>query len=387
MLDLLRCLVPIKPLGLYLVGGAVVNSRMEPDLVVSQFDVADDVFPRMLTRRVLGTVDSLVLQGTVKRLSPGVIITYPGAADGALHTQLVGHGGEFRRKVLAAAIAMEDDLTVSEWNSPRGHPEGISHQFGAHVLSHRVTDHLFREAVQHRRQVQPPLPGTDIRDVADQFDSGSIGGEVAADQVGQVVGVTGDRGDRPPRPRLTRHQAQLTHDHTDCLRVHDRAPTTQLGADAAVPIRAVGIVEARPDLYRERLTAPRGGRWCPITPRVIARPGHLRPPAHGHHGMMAFFRSDERVFRCHRCFFAKKATDFPRNWFSSSSSRTRRSNSFNRARSLTVNSGSVTACVARYALTQFHTLCAVTPQSRATSDTGRDFSTTSRAAASRNSGV
>ena len=40
--------------------------------------------------------------------------------------------------------------------------------------------------------------------------------------------------------------------------------------------------------------------------------------AHGHHGMTAFFGGDERVFQCHRCFFAKKATDFPKNRFSSS---------------------------------------------------------------------
>jgi acyl-CoA synthetase (AMP-forming)/AMP-acid ligase II len=62
------------------------------------------------------------------------------------------------------------------------------------------------------------------------------------------------------------------------------------------------------------------------------------------------------------------------------------SNSRNRFRSSDVDSADSDR-VDRYAFTQFRTVCPVTPQSRATSATARDFSTTSRAAASRNSGV
>src|ERR1700736_935310 len=127
MLDLLHCLVPVKPLRFYLVGSAVVNSRVESDLVVSQFDVTDDVFPRVLSRRVLGTVDSLVLQGTVKRLGPGVVVANTGTHHGALHTQLLANGREFRRKILAATVAMEDSRAGPERNGARGHTEGIGH--------------------------------------------------------------------------------------------------------------------------------------------------------------------------------------------------------------------------------------------------------------------
>ena len=64
---------------------------------------------------------------------------------------------------------MEDGRAGPERNGARGHTEGIGHQLGAHVLSHRVTDHLLREAVEHGRQVQPSFPGANIGDIADQL--------------------------------------------------------------------------------------------------------------------------------------------------------------------------------------------------------------------------
>src|SRR5690606_32090771 len=121
-----------------------------------------------------------------------------------------------------------------------------------------------------------------------------------------------------------------------------RSPARQLGMNPPVTVGAVGVVETESDLRGQYFTPTRGGRRLTAAPCVEARSGHFRPTAHGYHGMIAFFGGDERVFQCHRCFFAKKATDFPRKRFSSSSSRTLRSNSFSRARSDISNPGSLT---------------------------------------------
>src|SRR6478609_6778560 len=163
-------------------------------------------------------------------------------------------------------------------------------------------------------------------------------------------------------------------------------PPGQLRVDPAVPAGAVRVLEREPHPGVQQLAPHVGRRRRPVPPLVVPGAGHPGPTAHLDHRVIAFFASDERVLRVHRCFFAKKATDFPRNSFSIFSSRFSRSNSRNRARSETDSSGSSPACASRYAFTQFPKVCSTTPKLRATSATVREFSMTSRTAASLNSG-
>src|SRR6476661_9787215 len=283
-------------------------------------------------------------------------------------------------------IRVEYGITGDERDIPRGHRQGVGDQLDPHMVGHRIPDDLFGEAVQHGRQVQPALPGTDIGDVADELSAGRRGGEVPAYQVGQPQVTAPDRGRGPVRPRLARHQAQLPHRPAHRLVVVVVSPPAQLSVDPAVAAGSVRVLEREPDVRVQDPPAQLRRRWRPVPPLVVPGPRHAGPRAHLDHGVVAFFASNERVLRVHRCFFAKKATDFPRNSFSIFSSRISRSSCCKRARSETVSSGSSPACVSRYAFTQLPRVCSTTPRLRATSAIVRELSMTSRTAASLNSG-
>jgi hypothetical protein len=55
----------------------------------------------------------------------------------------------------------------------------------AHVRLHRPADDPAAEQVLHRREVQPPLTGADLLDVRAPDAVGSLGAEVAADEIAE----------------------------------------------------------------------------------------------------------------------------------------------------------------------------------------------------------
>src|SRR4029450_1048599 len=118
----------------------------------------------------------------------------------------------------------------------------------------------------------------------------------------------------------------------------------------------------------------------------------LQPLAHLLHGLgvlrvAATARVDKLVLVGYRASRAKYAAAFFRNSFSMRSSRSSRSASRSRARSLTFSGGSSSACSTRYRLTQLPKVPPLIPSSRATSAIGREASITSRTASSLNSGL
>jgi hypothetical protein len=64
-----------------------------------------------------------------------------------------------------------------------GQLDRVADQFGAHVLGHRVAEHLPVEQIERGGQVQPALLGGQIGDVTDQPLTRRLRGEVAPDQV------------------------------------------------------------------------------------------------------------------------------------------------------------------------------------------------------------
>jgi hypothetical protein len=86
--------------------------------------------------------------------------------------------------VLAAAVGVVDQ-GVGRSAPRQGHLQGPQRQLGAQVIGHRPAHHAAREAVQHRRQVEPALPGADVGDIADPELVWMRRGEVPLHQVRQ----------------------------------------------------------------------------------------------------------------------------------------------------------------------------------------------------------
>src|SRR3954468_3908810 len=339
----------------------------------------------MLSGRIHGAVDPLDFDGGVERLGQGVVETAAGASNRAADCQLSGDGRERLGCVLSAPVGMEDHA-VGEGIVAGGHRQGVNDQFGAQMVGHRVADAGLGVAVDHGGQIQPPGPGPEVGDVADQLDPRRVGGEVAADQVGDGL-PAGDRGGRPPGPRLAGLQAQLAHQLADQLGAAGHAGAGQRGMDAPVAVGAIGVVEDRLDQRGKIGAAAGGGRGRSVAPLVEPRRRHSGPRAHVAHGVVVLLRVDELVACAHRYSWAKKAAAFPRNSAFMRSSRFSRSSSRSRARSETVSGGSSSACSVRYLCTQLPRVPSCTWISRATSAIGRDVSITIFTASPLNSGV
>jgi len=220
----------------------------------------------------------------------------------------------------------------------------------------------------------------------------SVGGEVAVDQVGDRPGaavVLGQAG--PPRPRLAWHQAMVTHDGADQLETGRDAAAAQLGMHTAVAVGLVGVGEDLHHQRRQLLPPARGRRHFSTFPVEEAGRGHGKPPTHVLHGVGVLHRInlagfDELILLGYRGSRAKYAAAFFRNSFSIFSSRTSRSASRSRARSLTSSAGSSSAWSRRKAATQFPRVPSLILSSRATWAIGREFRMTAFTASSLNSG-
>ena len=116
------------------------------------------------------------------------------------------------------------------------------------MVGHRPADDLPREAVDHRGEIEPPLPRADERDVGHPQLVRAARPEIALDEV--VGGAHAGNADRRAAA-LAAHQPRQTggpHKPLDALAADVDAVGSQLGVDSASAISAtaggVGALDA-----------------------------------------------------------------------------------------------------------------------------------------------
>jgi hypothetical protein len=75
--------------------------------IVPEFDVPHNVTARVLTGRILGAVNALVLQCREERLGHRIVVTDPGTADRVPEAVFLQRRRELAGSVIAAAIAVK----------------------------------------------------------------------------------------------------------------------------------------------------------------------------------------------------------------------------------------------------------------------------------------
>ena len=85
-------------------------------------------------------VDEFFLVRREEALRDGIVIADTGPAQRAADPVPPAEAGEIVRRVLRAAIGMEDDLAFRPALF-EGHRQGVGDQLGAHVVSDRPPDH------------------------------------------------------------------------------------------------------------------------------------------------------------------------------------------------------------------------------------------------------
>ena len=69
---------------------------------------------------------------------------------------------ELLGRVLASPVGVKDRHTLLDRAPAYRHVNGLAHQGGVHVVSHRIPHHLLGAAVQNRRQIDESGPRPDI---------------------------------------------------------------------------------------------------------------------------------------------------------------------------------------------------------------------------------
>src|SRR5260370_4153708 len=103
----------------------------------------------MLTGRIRGGVDTLVLKRGEKRLRHSVIVTYPGAADGLPEVMNLQRLGELTGRVVAAAVRMENS-TLGQRVIAGSHLDSLLDERSLVIIARRPADHSLRVAVDNR---------------------------------------------------------------------------------------------------------------------------------------------------------------------------------------------------------------------------------------------
>src|SRR5689334_15726771 len=134
-----------------LLRGPVLKSGVPTLRIVPEFDVPHNVTARMLTGRILGAVDTLVLKRGEERLGHRIIVADPGAADGLPEVMHLQRPGELTGRVVAAAVRMENG-TLSERVIAGSHLDGLLDERSLVIIARGPADHRLRVAVDNRRQ-------------------------------------------------------------------------------------------------------------------------------------------------------------------------------------------------------------------------------------------
>src|SRR5665647_3607235 len=87
--------------------GPVSQRRVEPALIVTQFDPSSNIFDGPVSCRIAGPVDTFLLESRIERLRPRIVITDTGPSDRSNDAGLPSVGLELSRGVLRTPIGME----------------------------------------------------------------------------------------------------------------------------------------------------------------------------------------------------------------------------------------------------------------------------------------
>lgn len=151
---------------------------MGPAPVAAGFDELDHGVPCIGPRGERFAVAHLILERREEGFGHGVSVAVAGTAAGQAHVVRLRPFRQEPAGVLRTAIGMED--RVSRHVAPGlGHGQGIDCDIGGHALGKRPAHHHPGVQVDHRREEEPSLAGSQVGDSAHELSGGDGAGEVS----------------------------------------------------------------------------------------------------------------------------------------------------------------------------------------------------------------
>src|ERR1022692_4755019 len=198
---------------------------METSPIVPEFYIPRNILLSLLSRRVRRAVNPLHFHCRVKRFRKRIIETRPRPADRLPDAEPLQYPGELRGRVVTSPVRMKNSIS-RKIKIPGGHLNRRGNQRRPVIIIHRPAGQLPRRAVDDRREVNPPLPRRDVRDITDHLRARGARGEVTVHQVR-------DRPDSPCTVVADRHGLGW-----QATRPSSRISRRTSSSPAATPLRA-----------------------------------------------------------------------------------------------------------------------------------------------------
>src|SRR5699024_5956289 len=144
----------------------VVEAGVAPATVVDDLDPTGDLAAGLGPSRPEAAVVELGLQRGPERLGHRVVEADSGASHGLQNPKLLAGLEQRLRGVLDSAVGVEDETVRHGPAQSVGYAQRPVHQARVLALVHRPAQHAPGVPVADRGQVEPPLAGVEVGDVA-----------------------------------------------------------------------------------------------------------------------------------------------------------------------------------------------------------------------------
>ncbi len=282
--------------------------------IVPDFDPGEDRAPRLFSCLEASAVDHLFLQTGKEALGRSVVPAVASAAHAAYDPDFLKPLLVIVAGVLAPPVAVAEQ--IGSWlPAEEGHVQSRENQGAIDGLIHRPSDDPTREQIEDHRQIQPSLPGPQVRYVRCPAGIGRLDFEGAVEQVfcngHLVVAVGGDD------KALGTQSADLrkTHQAGDPLWAARDARFLEISADARTAVGFLALLINGLDLLGQRFVLDLALTLWAFSPSVEAASTDLHGPAERREGEELLLLFDELVSHWGRA--VKIPTAFFRISFSS----------------------------------------------------------------------
>ena len=195
--------------------------------------------------------------------------------------------------VLDTTIGVVDQSGL--WTaSPQGHVQGGRSQLGSEVIGHCPAHHRAAVRIENDGQVQPPLPGADVRDVAEPQ---LIWCTRVKLPLHQVFGLDFRVGDRRATEALrwSTGQPGLAHQASHTLARDPLASSTKFGMHAWRSVCTATSVVHGSNLFGQRNIRLGTSRWSTMQPGVVAAGRYLQHATQLSDRVVRLRRRDEPI--------------------------------------------------------------------------------------------
>lgn len=238
--------------------------------------------------------EQLAFERGVEALAHRIIVAITNGSHRRSNPRFLAVLAERDRSILASSVRVVNH--VLGFAAEDCHVEGFENEFGAQMIGHRPTDNAAAVDVEIDRKVQKAGPRRNVGDVSDPDLIGTVGFELAIDEIGCRPGIAiADRRNDAFAPRSAFNSA-FSHQSRNTLAGDLQPFIDQIGMDSWPSVGAPRVAKDRFDPISQRKVGFSSIRRRPFAPCIKAAGRNVQRLAetrNGIHRLIRLYESED----------------------------------------------------------------------------------------------